>query len=273
MFNSTFRALLGETEFTKEILCSGVTQIRHANYTRKGRYFQAFTALSTGLERLGKICLMLDYHIDNRGQFPDITYMRRTIGHDIELLLSRTTEVCEKRNLSLQFGIPSWEPEHEAIIKILSGFAKGDRYSYLDALVDGGRPSDPVAAWFKCVDKPLFERHVTDGEKRKIRENAHVIAQMMAPYAAVVHTAESGAEVANIEEASWLTGMQEAAASYRQLYTLQVIRFWVDAIFELQFEAMKVESATPSIPYMSEVLGAFYNRDSELRAIKDWESL
>ena len=45
--NETFRALLEEATFTKEILASGVTQIRKANYTRKGVYFQCFTNLST----------------------------------------------------------------------------------------------------------------------------------------------------------------------------------------------------------------------------------
>ena len=59
-FNNTFNALLKEAQFTKEILGAGATQIRNANYARKGLYFQAFTSLSTGFERIGKLCLMLD---------------------------------------------------------------------------------------------------------------------------------------------------------------------------------------------------------------------
>lgn len=95
---------------------------------------------------------------------------------------------------------------------------------------------------------------------------------MIAPYADILHITESGEEITNIEDASWLTGMQEAVAPYRQLYILQVIRFWVDVIFELQFEAMKIESPNQSIPHMSEVLAVFYNGDSNLSAIKDWEN-
>ena len=44
--NATFRALVEEATFTKEMLASGVTQIRNANYARKGAYFQSFTRLS-----------------------------------------------------------------------------------------------------------------------------------------------------------------------------------------------------------------------------------
>jgi hypothetical protein len=57
IFNEAFKALLKEARFTKEMLGSGATQIRKANYATKGVYFQAFTNLSTGLERIGKLCL------------------------------------------------------------------------------------------------------------------------------------------------------------------------------------------------------------------------
>jgi hypothetical protein len=47
IMNNTFRALLNEAHFTKEILVSGVAQIRQANYAQKGFYFQSFTSLAT----------------------------------------------------------------------------------------------------------------------------------------------------------------------------------------------------------------------------------
>jgi hypothetical protein len=57
-FTQTFIALVNEAEFTKEMLGAGATQIRQANYATRGIYFQAFTSLATGLERIGKLCLM-----------------------------------------------------------------------------------------------------------------------------------------------------------------------------------------------------------------------
>ncbi len=53
MFSESFIALLKEAHFTKEMLGSGATQIRNANYATKGIYFQAFTSLSTGPSESG----------------------------------------------------------------------------------------------------------------------------------------------------------------------------------------------------------------------------
>ena len=39
-----YDALTKEAQFTCEILCAGITQIRKANYAGRGIYFQAFTA-------------------------------------------------------------------------------------------------------------------------------------------------------------------------------------------------------------------------------------
>ena len=71
MFTDTFNALNKEAQFTREMLGSGATQIGKANYATKGVYFQAFTSLSTGLERIGKLCLMIDHSIDHNGRFPN----------------------------------------------------------------------------------------------------------------------------------------------------------------------------------------------------------
>ncbi len=102
-FNETFNALNREAQFTKEILGAGATQIRNANYARKGVYFQSFASLSTGLERIGKLCLMLDFYIDNNGQFPDFNYLKNDIGHKIDLLYQKSIEVKQRRGITHRF--------------------------------------------------------------------------------------------------------------------------------------------------------------------------
>ena len=95
MYSETFRALVNEAMFTKDILGAGATQIRKGNYAQKGMYFQSFTSLSTGLERIGKLCLMLDYYIEHGGHFPDFRYLKNEIGHDIADL-SKEQRNCSK---------------------------------------------------------------------------------------------------------------------------------------------------------------------------------
>src|SRR5258708_14782194 len=96
LVNETFKTLLREAEFTKEMLGSGATQIRTANYASKGVYFQAFTSLSTGLERIGKLCMMLDHYIDHNRQFPDSNYMKNRIAHNIAGLYHQTKTIIAK---------------------------------------------------------------------------------------------------------------------------------------------------------------------------------
>ena len=101
-FSNTFRALLNEAQFTGELLGSGATQIRHANYATKGIYFQAFTSLSTGLERIGKLCLMLDRYIELNGSFPDLKYLRNELGHNLILIYQKSRKIVVDRSLALR---------------------------------------------------------------------------------------------------------------------------------------------------------------------------
>jgi hypothetical protein len=93
MITAEFEALIKEAQFTKEMLASGATEIRRANYASRGVYFQAFTSLSTGIERIGKLCLMLDHALENSGRFPDLAYMQREICHKISLIYEKSVAV------------------------------------------------------------------------------------------------------------------------------------------------------------------------------------
>src|SRR6266571_4883533 len=90
------------------MLGSGATQIRSANYASKGGYFQAFTSLSTGLERIGKLCLMLDHYIDHDRQFPDSTYVKNHIGHNIAVIYEQSKAIVSKYSISMNF-CEKWE--------------------------------------------------------------------------------------------------------------------------------------------------------------------
>ena len=70
-YSKEFIALLDEALFTKDILGIGVTQLYKANYAQRGIYYQTFICLSTGIERIGKLCLILDSYIENNGKFPN----------------------------------------------------------------------------------------------------------------------------------------------------------------------------------------------------------
>jgi hypothetical protein len=271
LLSETFNALNKEAQFTREMLGSGATQIRNANYASKGIYFQAFTSLSTGLERIGKLCLMLDHYIDQNGKFPDFKYMREEICHNIVAIYEKSTSVAVKHSISMKFLQGLSDPIHQAILSVLSEFARGDRYSNINLLVGGGRQTDPIASWFEQVDRPLYETRVSQRKKDTIRNNSLAVASMLGQHAMVLHTSEMGEEITDIEKASHMTGVYKAVAPYRQLCVLQVIRYWVELLSSLQYIAMGAGSQ--DIPFFTEIFAPFFNDDAYIRTRKTWEKL
>jgi len=269
--NDTFNALLREAQFTKEMLSSGATQIRNANYASKGIYFQAFTSLSTGLERIGKLCLMLDHYIETHGNFPDCNYLKKEVGHKIALLYQRSQSAIKQRSIRLTYLQDLSDPVHQAILKVLHDFAEGDRYSNINLLV-GNRPtSDPIATWFNEVDLLIYKKRVSKRKKQTITLNAAAVAALTGSHSAVLHRSETGGEITDLEEASYLTGVYEALAPYRQLYVLQIVRYWVEFLSELEHLAQGLGKG--HIPFFGELFRSFFNADSYFGKRKTWEGI
>ena len=266
---TTFQALLREAQFTKEMLGSGATQIRNANYATKGIYFQAFTSLSTGLERIGKLCLMVDHYIETGGDFPSLTHLKHEIGHKLEALYKKSQAVVAKRSITLRFTKDLSNPIHQAILRLLHSFAEGDRYSNIDLLVRNTKSDDPISRWFNEVDQPLFDERVSARKKREIARNASLGAQLLGPHASVLHTSETETEITDFEEGSLRTGIYEAVAPHRQLCVLQVIRYWVELLGQLEILAQRLPGE--DIPSFGEVFALFYNDDSYMKTRKTWE--
>lgn len=271
IFSPTFNALVKEAQFTKEMLGSGATQIRGANYATKGGYFQAFTSLSTGLERIGKLCLMLDHYVETQGRFPDFKYMKNVIRHNILLIYQKSMSIINDRSISLNHLGNLDGTIHQNILTVLSDFAEGDRYSNIDLLVRSTRQSDPIASWFETVDQVIFQSCVSTKKKATIAHNARIVNQMIGSFSSVLHSSEAGTEITDAEEASYRTGMWKVVAPYRQLFVLQIIRFWVELVWGLQDKAMAI--GNEDIPFLSEIFAPFYNADSYFRTRKTWDKI
>ena len=252
-------------------MASGATQIRKANHASKGVYLQAFTSLSTGLERIGKLCLMLDHYIDHNGQFPDANHMKNQIGHNIETIYQRSKAIIKKHSISIQSPQNLDDPIHQAILSILSEFGLGDRYSNIDLLVGGRHQNDPVASWFLRVDQSIYQARVAQKKKDTIKKNAGVIASTLQQHVMVLHTSETGEEITDLEKASQMTGFYEAVSPHRQLYVLQVIRYWVELLSSLQYKAMEV--GNEDIPFFTEIFAPFFNDDAYMKTRKTWDGL
>ncbi len=272
IFNETFNALKNEAQFTREMLGAGATQIRKANYGTKGTYFQAFTSLSTGLERIGKLCLMLDHYIETGGEFPDFNYMKREICHDISLIYQKSKSIVERRAIAFTFLGSLDDAIHHNILAVLSDFAEGDRYSNINLLVGRKRGDDPVARWYENVDKVIFDSCVRPNRKAKISSNAAITENLLAEGPTLVrHTSETGSDISSVHEASYRMGFFEAVAPTRQLFVLQIIRYWVELLSELQSKATQI--GKEDIPFFDEIFVLFSREDAYIRTRKTWNDL
>lgn len=266
-----FDALNKEAQFTCEMLCSGVTQIRKANYAKRGIYFQAFTSLSTGLERIGKLCLILDYSIKNNGNCPEDNYLKNKIGHDIEKIYQNVLELKQEYQFNFHFLQDLNLDIYQTILSILSRFGKGDRYSNIDLIVNKRTYDDPIRIWYEQVDLYFFRNSVSLRKKKRIRNNSQIISQFMEPFTRVRHTGEDENDILSVEDASYRTGVFEAVGPYRQLYTFHIIRFFVEMLDCLQYKIIKEYRF--EIPYFSEIFRVFYNDDSYIKSRKTWEMI
>lgn len=261
-----------EANFTKELLAQGVTQLYKANYATKGIYYQSFVLLSTGIERLSKMCLILDYYIDSNGQLPTEKQIR-SYGHEIPKLIDSCEAIAESRTLNFHFTYKMDTDIKKSIIDLLGDFAKSSgRYSNINILTNQEDKSiDCIEQWFVNVDIPLYEKHVTKYKKLKIEKNADFIGNLLNSFTLTSFISENNTEIADAVEASKRTGIWEAVAPYRQLYMLQIIRYLTEILEDLGYKAMSINPG--DIPFFGEIFGLFYNSNEYFRGRKTWDKL
>ena len=258
--NDYFDALCKEAQFTVEMLCSGYTEIRKANYAKRGVYFQAFTSLSTGFERIGKLCYLLIYAIEHGGSFPTDNDLKNVLRHDIIKLYKLIIEYKNKHDIKYDVLQDLDKPIYQSILNVLSRFAKGDRYANIDLLINNRSYDDPISVWYKDVDLVIFQEKISDKKKEKIKRDASLVHYLTSNFVMIRHTGEDGKEINTAFEGSLRTGINDAVAPYRQLYVFHIIRFFAESLQEIESIARRKHFF--EIPYFNEIFRVFYNDDS-----------
>lgn len=277
-FNSTFLAFFKEAQFTKDLLAVGVTQLYKANYAVQGLYYQSFSCLSVGLERMEKLCLILDYYIENGGELPPEKEVRGN-GHRLASLFDKCRQIAKKQNISFHF-VFEYDDIHRAVLQVLDDFADSPgRYANLNLLTksaDGEekekkREKDCARKWCETVDTALYEKRVCERRKARIHRNARIIGREMAAFTEALFFTEDGKTLTDLTEASARTGIWQAVAPYRQLYVLQIARYLTELIEALGY--LGISLGRMEIPLFSEIFGLFYNEDSYFLGRKTWDTL
>lgn len=269
--NLRFTELANEAAFTKEMLGSGATQIRRANYATKGIYFQAFSNLSTGFERIGKLSIILDYYITQNGSFPTQNYLKQKFWHRLTDIYNESINIVSRNKIKFKY-LPNLDAEiYKCTLVVLSDFAVGDRYANINFDEPGGQ-FDPIKKWHDSVDELIWKTMISQRSRERILNNS----KLMSPYndfSFVYFAGEDHSDIKTLEDGSYRSGKNELVSAKRQLIVLQMIRYWFEVIWGLQDKAENISLTNKKydIPHFSEILSGFWNDDSYLRTRKTWD--
>ena len=117
----------------------------------------------------------------------------------------------------------------------------------------------------------LYKKHTTKRKKHAIKENSKTTSEIISKPSMVWYTSEQGTEINSYTDASHRTGIFEAVSPKRQLCVLQIIRYWFDILFKLQYLSMHIDH--DATPYFNEILGGFGNCDQYFRSRKIWDTI
>jgi hypothetical protein len=154
-----FIILSNEAELSAVALCEGLTALRKADATHKGYYTQAFFSISTGLERLIKLVVILEYAAENRGKYPDNSLLRR-YGHSLLPSFRKLEGIFQKYGVWEKWQYINVDEISTAVLQTLTKFAEGARYSNLDILTCSKKKfEDPVSSWQSSVGHLILKKY------------------------------------------------------------------------------------------------------------------
>jgi hypothetical protein len=262
-----FRALAREAALAAEHLAIGATALSRANYAYPAYYYQAFFALSVGIERSAKLALTVDYALRNGGKFPSNATVRR-YRHRLDDLLGDVEELARER-AALERHAPS-SPIHSGIITTLTDFAANvTRYYNIDLVTEADRiagVADPVASWYTRVTAPILDAHYSP--KKRARDEAQAAAMdiLAGEHMLVRFHAETGEAITTVADGMRRSAANDAAKPWERMYVLHFARFIGSVMDALSAAAHGNED----IPHLPDFYAVYRNDDRSLRQRRSW---
>jgi hypothetical protein len=154
--SAEFSLLQRESFLIRANIYSGLEALRKSTTFKKSYYYQAFFSLSVGIERLGKLIIILDQH-PNKVELK--TYSHNLVGI-VNLLtaLEEKWEIVNQNELDCEI--------QKSIIDCLDAFAMGERYFYLDFFSSKNKTAlhqknsiDPLVRWHLNVSEKILQKH------------------------------------------------------------------------------------------------------------------
>lgn len=262
-------ALINEGRFTNEVLILGGQHLRTAHYAAKGRFYCALSSLSTGIVRLGKLCLLLDYYIRHQGKFPSLNALKTLAPSDLSTLYAQSQTIVQARSLAIHHLQRLGREEHVGLLNVLSRFTQGHPYCEVDLLTGATGHGDPLVEWALSVDAPLYRDCLSPRQKASIRTAADDLGEGLGAFTQAL-TVAPAQHRGDFGLACTRSKLHDALGPHRLLLVAQVVRYWVEILVELEAAARNVRNE--HIPSFAPLFAFFANDDSELMKHTRWKA-
>ncbi|EOY6235171.1 hypothetical protein ACP9IA_000311 [Proteus mirabilis] len=226
-----YNRFVDETMFSRQLLGIGLTSLRKASFANRGLYFQALSSISLGLERLMKLCLLLDDYNKN-GKYTSRKEMK-DYGHNLQKLFKQITECSKKTN--------NLSDIHIRVLELLTEFAQSSRYSNVD-FITNDHDNDPMKTWHNSIDKYIYEKILNDRQRNRIEEKCELSRNIGdgLPAFTIGYYDENRKPIDSVGELYSLEKRSEILAGYRTLLVINII----ECIYKI-LHSMSRESTDP----------------------------
>lgn len=169
MFNLEFYLLVQECNLAKAALLGGLTAFSNVDVDKPGSLYSAFFQTSTGLERLMKVTIIVDYKMKHNLANPTNEQLKQT-GHDLLILYDKCAMLAVEQSLDITQWFGAGTIEHDTLA-FLSDFSKRSRYYNLDAISGGRTATDPLAQWARLHQR-IAETYISYKFREKLSQKS-----------------------------------------------------------------------------------------------------
>jgi len=227
-------SLLLEASLAASCLGGGLTAIRQYSFADKGRFFAGMFGVTIGLERILKLCIVLE-HLLRTGS-PPTEKQLKDLGHSLSALLRAVRKVNAECALGVDEA-PITESLSERIVDLLTAFAKQARYFNLNVVT--GAPttpsSEPLAAWARDIGEELVRRHYRPSAKGRA-ELATAASLNGVPGVVVGHVGDDGTSIQEFGDFALQSAVAETKQKYSVFYIHRIALFGIGVLDRLDHQ-------------------------------------
>lgn len=220
-FAPTYHLFLREATLARSSIVFGLNALRSAGVSeRQGEFYTAAFQLSTAIERMLKLILILDFMASNAGSTPNQKQIKAYM-HDLASLFHSCKAVAQRRGIIALDGLLPSSFEMR-LLHVLSDFARDGRYFNLDA-IGGHRSAQDILPRLETMYAECFRSEVPERRQRRVSDQAVFMGAVLGDSTMVALHDLSGSTM-DLSQAAHSVGLYKETAPYMTRHAAVLLR-------------------------------------------------